>query len=191
MKLITSIPAPARHQHPITSIPCWCWYAGHQHAGREHLCLSPVQSAFWFATPVRWMAYLIWFSQIRAQNRSNYFGYIKNFNLWEKWEQNTKCCIYMFVYLVQYLQFVSGALKWPQNLAGLKLVFSKLGVLWHLTDSVSVLSFHSQLQYEISCRHIPCWSPAYQHQNTIHAGFVGHQLCWSTLVFPAGHHCSY
>ena len=33
-----------------------------------------------------------------------------------------KVVLYIFVYLVQYLQFVSGALKWPQNLAGLKLV---------------------------------------------------------------------
>ena len=119
------------------------------------------------------------------------------FNLWEKWEQKTKCCIYMFEYLVQYLQFVSGALKWPQNLAGLKLVFNKLGLLWrHHWLCVLYWAFTANFtpphtQYGISCRHIPCWWPASHHQHTssktqhklvlLVSSYAG--LC---LVFPQG-----
>ena len=69
------------------------------------------------------------------------------------------------------MQFVLGALKWAQNLAGLKLVFNKLGVLWqphwlcalYWIFTAKFTPPHT-LQYEISCWHIPCWSPAYQHQ---------------------------
>ena len=92
------------------------------------------------------------------------------FNLWEKWGQKTKCCIYIFVYLVQYLQFVLDALKWPKNLAGLKLVFNKLGVLWqphwlcvlYWAFTANFTPPHT-LQCEISCRHTPCWFQTYQH----------------------------
>ena len=97
-----------------------------------------------------------------------------------------------FCIFVQYLQFVSGALKWPQNLAGLKLVFNKLGVLWwhhwlcvlYWTFTANLTPPHT-LQYEISCWHIPCWWPAYQHPNTTYAGRAGHQLCCSMLFFSS------
>ena len=89
--------------------------------------------------------------------------------MWEKREHQTKCWHYIFVYFVQYLQFVLDALKWPQNGAGLKFVFIKLGVLWQPHWLLSpVLDFHNQLhsslysymQYEISCWHMLCWWPA-------------------------------
>ena len=85
-------------------------------------------------------------------------------------------CIFCAVFTV------SGPLKWPQNLASLELVFNKLGLLWqphwlcvlYWTFTANFTPPHT-LQYEISCWHIPCWWPAYQHQNTTYAGLTG--LC--------------
>ena len=106
-------------------------------------------------------------------------------------------CIFSAVFTVCF-----GALKWAQNLAGLKLVFNKLGVLWQPhwlcvqywiftanftpphTAIWNKLLTHSMLVHGMLITSIP--ASAYQHQNTTYAGLAAHQLCWFMLVFPAG-----
>ena len=92
--------------------------------------------------------------------------------MWEKWKQRSVAFI---------VQFVSGALKWAQNLAGLKLVSNKLGVVWqpHWLSALywiftAKFTPPHTLQYEISCWHT---ETGHQHTSTktqhmlVYAGF--------------------
>ena len=144
---------------------------------------------------VEGLSYWILTNVCSISERSNYFVYIKKENIIKLFTStceingNKKSVAfiysYIFIYLVQYLQFVSSALKWHQNLAGLKLVFNKLGVLWtphwlcvlYWAFTGNFTPPYTQ-QYEISYRHIP--SPAYQHHNMVH------NICGSCWFFPAG-----
>ena len=97
------------------------------------------------------------------------------------------------------VQFVSGALKWAHNLAGLKLVFNKLGVLWeahwlcalYWVFTAIFTPLHT-LQYEIICWHqhtstsMGCWSPAYQHQNTTYAYMSMLVTSYATSIWLPG-----
>ena len=129
--------------------------------------------------------------------RSNYFVYIKKKNITQLFtstcERNVSkvlplyFCIFSAVFTVCF-----GCPQMTPN-AGLNLVFNKLCALWqphwlcvlYWTFTANFTPPHA-LQYEISCRHIPCWWPAYQHQNTKYAGLAGYLLCWSMVFFPAG-----
>ena len=112
----------------------------------------------------------IWNKELFCVHTKEKLYKIVYLNLWEKWEQQTKCCIYIFVYLMQYLQFVLSALKWAQNLAGLKLVINKLGVLWQPHWLCALYwSGHAMLVTSRPApKHNICWS------------------CWSVSQHPAG-----
>ena len=152
-------------QLPMLLTRTWAWVLFSQHLDLPHLSGG-------------WLSYWILTNVCSKSEISNYFVYIKKenllfavyVNLWEKWEQTTKWYIHISVYLAQYLQFVSGALKWAQNLAGLKLVFSKLAVLWqphwlcvlYRTFTADFTPPHT-LQYEVSWRHSPCFTFTQYH----------------------------
>ena len=124
------------------------------------------------------LSYWILTNVCSTSERGNYFVYIqkkkiiKLFTCERNGSNKQRVALYV-VYLVQYLQFVSVALKLPQNLEVLKLVFNKFGVLWQphwlcvlfWTFTANFTPPHTQ--YEISCWHIPCWSPAM----LVYAGF--------------------
>ena len=155
----------------VTIIPCpwWArntcaWILFNQHLDLPHLSGG-------------WLILLNFNKCVPKPERGNYFVYIKKKNI-------TKL-------FTCYLQFVSGALKWPQNLAGWKLVFNKLGVLWqprwlcvlHWAFAANFNRPHT-LQYEKSCWHVPCWSPSipsptYHHQHGMLAPAPKHNIRWS------------
>ena len=147
--------------------------------GRKHLCLFS-QHLDLSHLSGGWLILLDFDKRVLKLWKKSFFVYTKKkpiIKLFTSTSKKTRCWIYILVYLMQYLEFVSGAIKWPQNLAGLKLVFNKVGVQWQphwlcvlywaLTANFTLLY---TLQYETSCRLIPCWWPARpapkQHKTT-------------------------
>ena len=106
-----------------------------------------------------------WFFCVHTKERPHKIVYL---NLWEKREQQTNCCIYIFVYLVQYLHFI--CLFWvPSNepkilqvwsLRSINLVFCD-----NLTDSVSCIGLsqpNSLLLILCNMKWVVvCWWPAW------------------------------
>ena len=135
----------AGHQHTRTS---WTPTSNKQHAGQG----TPVPEScsvkilICHTCQVDDLSYWILTNVCSTSERSNYFVYIQNKNVWEKWDQQTKCCIYIFSYLVQYLQFVSGALKWPPKSCRFE---ARVQLTWCTVTTWltlrPVLGFHSQL----------------------------------------------
>ena len=169
---------------PAWEVPCPClagntcaWVLFNQHLDLPHLS-------------ARWLILLDFNKCVLNIWKKKLFCVHTKEKLWKKIPQTCEINGSNKQSVAFIVQFV---FKWAQNLAGLKLVFNKFGVLWqphwlcarYWIFTAKLTPPHT-LQNEISCCNIPCWSPAYQHQNTTYAGLAGHKLCWSMLFFPAG-----
>ena len=136
--LVTSIQSPACHAGTgmlVTSIQCTRMRSSLPMPVPESCSVSIL---ICHTCQVNGLSYWTLTNACSESEKHNYFVYIKRKTTMQllsstserNGSKKTKCSLYIFVYLVQYLQFVSGTLKWPQNLAVLKLVFNNLGVLW-------------------------------------------------------------